>query len=90
MRRPVLPAGLLLCLALAIPAAADGMPPGYAPALPRHAPADLDRRPRRPDRAFRIQPVTYGETDGVAYHAWMPRNERLPIYNEPPPFFPED
>lgn len=36
-----------------------------------------------------VQPVSYGETDGAVFHAWLPRNTNLPIYNIPPPFFPE-
>ncbi|AWB22155.1 hypothetical protein DA075_15490 [Methylobacterium currus] len=36
-----------------------------------------------------VRPVSYGETDGTVFHAWLPRNTNLPIYNIPPPFFPE-
>ncbi|GJD49496.1 hypothetical protein OPKNFCMD_2227 [Methylobacterium crusticola] len=36
----------------------------------------------------RVQPVSWGETDGEAYEAWMPRPTGLPIYNIPPPVFP--
>ncbi|MGY2048709.1 hypothetical protein [Methylobacterium sp. JK268] len=95
MRRPLLTASVLL-LSLAAPAAADGMPEdaalppegyGPGPAAPRHwRPA---ARPRFA-RSFHVQPVGYGVTDGVVYHAWMPRNDRLPVYNVPPPFFPEE
>lgn len=51
------------------------------------------RRPHRPGlvpfRGSPVQPVSYGETDGAVFHAWLPRNANVPIYNVPPPFFPE-
>jgi hypothetical protein len=75
------------------PAGYGGVPAEYRrtrqPALARvrprghHGPyAGLRRGPA-------IQPVSYGETDGTVFHAWLPRNTNLPIYNIPPPFFPE-
>ncbi|MFE1598465.1 hypothetical protein [Methylobacterium sp. ID0610] len=94
MRRSVLSAGLLLGLAVATPAAADGLPaerPARTDArarrevtsIPREARAARHRQPRL------AAPVANGEPVGEPYLAWMPRNERLPIYNEPPPVFPE-
>ncbi|MET7243157.1 hypothetical protein ABZT49_07290 [Methylobacterium sp. EM32] len=97
---PVLTAGL----ALAAPAAADGAPEAYRPAPAgqvrvrvrdeRYRPAV--RHVRRHDRpgtprlvGAPVQPVSYGETDGTVFHAWLPRNTTLPIYNIPPPYFPE-
>jgi hypothetical protein len=96
MVRLALAAGLMT-LALAAPTRADGMPPpaggGYAPVHPRAgAPWASRRRPASYGLAGRprVQPVSYGETDGEVYHGWLPRTERLPIYNIPPPFFPEE
>ncbi|WP_407519467.1 hypothetical protein [Methylobacterium oryzisoli] len=96
MVRLALAAGLMT-LALTAPTRADGMHrpagDGYAPAHPRAtAPWVSRRRPAAYGVAARprVQPVSYGETDGEVHHAWLPRNERLPIYNIPPPFFPEE
>ncbi|TNC07892.1 hypothetical protein FF100_31105 [Methylobacterium terricola] len=103
MLRPVLTAGLMI-LALDAPAAADGSPhraTGYGPAP---AGAGPGRRPvharihrhqvqasaRAGVHGVPVQPVTYGERDGPVFHAWLPRNTNLPIYNIPPPYFPED
>ncbi|TGD96568.1 hypothetical protein [Methylobacterium nonmethylotrophicum] len=59
-------------------------PPAYAPVRRRHRPhAGLRRGPSW------VQPVSYGEPDGTVFHAWLPRSTSLPIYNIPPPFFPE-
>lgn len=92
---------LAASLALAAPAAAEGGPDAFheAPAGPGRlhtgeAPAPRQaRRPPPPGLArFQgspVRPVSYGETDGAVYHAWLPRNPNLPIYNVPPPFFPE-
>ena len=81
-----------------------GPPPGYerAPAGDGRVPAEYRRtrrpavariRPRWPSAGMRrgpaVQPVSDGETDGTVFHAWLPRNTNLPIYNIPPPFFPE-
>ncbi|GJD60334.1 hypothetical protein [Methylobacterium frigidaeris] len=104
MLRPVLTAGLII-LALAAPAAADGDPDarreastGYGRVRAGDEPArrPVARHVRRPDRpglvrvrGAAVQPVSYGETDGTVFHAWLPRNTNLPIYNIPPPFFPE-
>lgn len=96
---------LAASLALAAPAAADGDPnarpeapagygrvrAGYVPA--RHPVAPSLRRYHRPGsvrvHSVPVQPVSYGETDGAVFHAWLPRNTNLPIYNVPPPYFPE-
>lgn len=97
---PVLAAGL----ALAAPAAADGEPAAYRPAPVGHARARVGDEPHRPAVRYArrhhrpglgrfpvtpAQPVSYGETDGTVFHAWLPRNTTLPIYNIPPPYFPE-
>jgi len=92
-------------LALAGPAAADGFPNGDpgAPAGDSRPPAGYEtgRRPAtRPvhrgrrlvaavPRGSALRPVSYGEIEGPVFHAWLPRNTNLPIYNIPPPFFPE-
>jgi hypothetical protein len=102
---PVLAAGLVLAgLALAAPAAADGEPEAYRSAPAGHARLRVGNAPHRPAvrhvrRHHRhgpalfsgapVQPVSYGETDGTVFHAWLPRNTNLPIYNIPPPYFPE-
>ncbi|ACA17472.1 hypothetical protein M446_3061 [Methylobacterium sp. 4-46] len=65
--------------------------PASAAAYPRPVRDGFGPPPARSWRGpIRVQPVGYGETDGAVYHAWMPRNDRLPIYNEPPPVFPEE
>ncbi|KMO14349.1 hypothetical protein [Methylobacterium platani] len=104
MLRPALTAGLMI-LALAAPAAADGFPEpdraapaafdrapaGYRPASrPSYAPLHRRYRSARvPHRGGPVRPVSYGEPDGTVFHAWLPRNTNLPIYNIPPPYFPE-
>ena len=92
---------LAASVALAAPALAGGDPhvghqapagsgwdrPGDAP-----NPRSVRRRPPPGPAPFHgspVRPVSYGETDGAVYHAWLPRNANLPIYNIPPPFFPE-
>lgn len=104
MLRPALTAGLMI-LALAAPAAADGppefdRPAGYGRAPAGDGPTEIRPhvRPHRyqvrayagPRRGSPVRPVSYGERDGPVFHAWLPRNTNLPIYNIPPPFFPED
>ncbi|WP_298966629.1 hypothetical protein [uncultured Methylobacterium sp.] len=83
MHRLVAVAALMSAL-LAAPALAGGQPlpprAGYPPVV-RSAAGPV---PAPPPRAF-----AYGETDGVIVEAWLPRNERLPIYNIPPRVFPE-
>ena len=97
MLRSALTAGLMI-LALAAPAAADGPPefdhPAGAGRRPVHA--RLHRHPVQAQahvhaglRGSPVRPVTYGERDGPVFHAWLPRNTNLPIYNIPPPYFPE-
>ncbi len=97
-----LAAGLTLAagLALVAPAMAGGDPHTMHQAPTGSGWVARDRR-RPPDPSAGITgraravlrlagaPVSYGETDGAAYHAWLPRNANLPIYNVPPPFFPE-
>ncbi|AWN55671.1 hypothetical protein DK412_16455 [Methylobacterium sp. 17Sr1-1] len=103
MMIPVLAAGLVL--AGLAPAAADGEPEAYRPVPVGHARLRVRDAPHRPAvrhvrRHHRrpgpplvsvapVQPVSYGETDGTVFHAWLPRNTNLPIYNIPPPYFPE-
>jgi hypothetical protein len=82
-------AASLLALSLA-PALANGYGPPQGYDAPRMAPAHRHHRAYRTHHGPRVQPVSYGVPTGDVYHAWMPRNERLPIYNVPPPFFPED
>jgi len=112
MLRPALTAGLMI-LALAAPAAADGVsePETGGPAGYERAARPLDAPGRRHHRAHAglsragvihagvtraglrrgvpVRPVSYGEREGEVFHAWLPRNANLPIYNIPPPFFPE-
>ncbi len=88
-------------VALVAPAMAGGEPDAFRPApaasgrvRPGNVPAPRSvRGPHRPGlvrfRGSPVQPVSYGETDGAVFHAWLPRNADLPIYNIPPPFFPE-
>ncbi len=102
MLRPALMTSVLAAsVALAAPAVAGGDPHTLHPApaasgwdRPGDAPAPRSvRRHHRagpaPFRGSPVRPVSYGETDGAVYHAWLPRNANLPIYNIPPPFFPE-
>ena len=73
-------AGLLATLA-AGPAAAQG--PGYAEAPPRFAPRRLPPRPLpRFDRGYgaSVGPRAYGPV----VRAYLPRNDSVPMYNEPP------
>lgn len=101
MLRSALTAGLMI-LVLAAPAAADGPaefghPAGAGPgSRPVHA--RIHRHPVRAHarvyplaglRGSPVRPVSYGERDGPVFHAWLPRNTNLPIYNIPPPYFPE-
>ena len=73
-------AGLLATLA-AGPAAAEG--PGYAEAPPRFAPHRLPSRPPPGfDRGYGAHagPRAYGPV----VRAYLPRNDSVPMYNEPP------
>ncbi len=77
-------AGLLATLSLAGPAAAEG--PGYAEAAPRVAPRRLAHRPLPPaglDR--RYGPYAGPRVYGPVVRAYLPRNDNVPMYNEPPP-----
>lgn len=77
-------AGIAAMLALAGPAAADAPGPDDAP--PRFAPRSRPLRPpqaagrdiRGPDR-----PAPPGHGRDVV-RAYLPRNDNVPIYNEPP------
>ena len=102
MLRPALMTSVLAAsVALATPAVAggDAYTVHQAPARsgwdrPGDAPAPRSvRRHHRAGPALvqgsPVRPVSYGETDGAIYHAWLPRNANLPIYNIPPPYFPE-
>ncbi|MBK3396503.1 MULTISPECIES: hypothetical protein [Methylobacterium] len=106
LRLALIAAGLTFAagVSLAVPAAADGFaepdapagfggsPAGYAaPGSDRPAPRMVRRTHRIAlRRGVAVRPVSYGEPAGPAFHAWLPRNTNLPIYNVPPPFFPED
>ncbi|AWN45597.1 hypothetical protein DK419_04055 [Methylobacterium terrae] len=72
------------------PAGYGSAPAGYGRA-PRRAVAPVPRHRAYagPRRGGAVQPVSYGEPEGPAFHAWLPRNTNLPIYNIPPSFFPE-
>lgn len=77
------------------PAGYERAPAGYGRA-PRRAVAPVRRHRAHaelyhagPHRGGAVRPVSYGEPEGPAFHAWLPRNTNLPIYNIPPPFFPE-
>ncbi|RVU21883.1 hypothetical protein [Methylobacterium oryzihabitans] len=76
-------AAATLTALLAAPALAGGQPlpprAGHPPVV-RSAAIPVPA----PPRAF-----GYSEPDGVIVEAWLPRNERLPIYNIPPRVFPE-
>ncbi|MGX7705905.1 hypothetical protein [Methylobacterium sp. Gmos1] len=91
-------------LVLAAPAAAEGGPGAYREGPAGRARARVGdesyrpavrhvRRYHRPGppqvSGAPVRPVSYGETDGTVFHAWLPRNTNLPIYNIPPPYFPE-
>ncbi|MFH6785057.1 MULTISPECIES: hypothetical protein [Methylobacterium] len=105
MLRPALTAGLMMLALAApaaadgevdrpAPAGYGRMPrPAYAPVrryhrvhagLPRMGSPHPGLR-----RGIAVRPVSYGEREGEVFHAWLPRNTNLPIYNIPPPFFPE-
>ena len=76
-------AGLLATLATAGPAAAEG--PGYAAAPPRFAPRRLAHRPLPPagfGRAYGPPPGP--RAYGPVVRAYLPRNDNVPMYNEPP------
>ncbi len=72
-------------LALAGPALAEG--PGYADAARHDAPRRLAHRPYpRPD-AYRgpgYDPYARRRAYGPVVRAYLPRNDSLPMYNEPP------
>lgn len=78
-------AGLMATLALAGPAAAEA--PGYADAGPRSAPRRLAHRPLPPSRIERGRgygPYAGRRAYGPVVRAYLPRNDSVPMYNEPP------
>ena len=77
-------AGVLATASLAGPAAADA--PGDTDAAPRFAPRRLVHRPppagidrERVDRPYAGRPLY-----GPVVRAYLPRNNNVPMYNEPP------